>query len=757
MASEEQIFREIGVPLEAFDRTGTADPAEEVLRGIGVPTQMIEQAGSRREEYLKRTKRPVGIDPVETITGERRKTPETEKAKRFSQMTLGEMKEEFGTDTLGAMGKNLQLAYMMFTTPSDEERVQILKEIAPGTTDRTDEFGNVFVKYPNAEKERIVNKPGATFGDALMLTQEAAKGATVARAGGLVSSPIGKMAAVGAAEAGMGYAQEAAQVLQGGTFDPLDPLFAAAAGSLFEGGPVIKSIYRRMTPSGRKLLQQEGMLNSAVMEGIGREDLEAIQKVMAENNARFSEEGLRQLPAVVQMAGKTAEEAGFAQPLAQMGAAAGTKEGFGRAVRKEYGALSQSAKDSVQRSIENLSPLGAGQIESLEAASRTMEKFLREGRMERSSIAKQKYEAAFEGIEEVNVRPAMDQIGAFLKNDAPSGSPLEKKLVNINQQLSDNFVTDTIPPKKVQNIILELRDIQKIQNDKSVTSAVKEKARLLNQNLTKILNKATKDKYGQADKAYAEMSEVLSRIQKSSIGKAADLEGEDLAGLVGMLFNPGKEAREYSKRFFKVLRNEDPQTAKDLISVHLTNALEDAGDSPTATKLLDSLFGTKEGTANMVLQIADEAAPRSGLVNRLMAVRDYLQFAQKMEFVDPDTIAKRLASESLPNGALMYRIGELGTIPTTLKQEGKQRQVKRNARLWMEMAMDDTWGRELAEILKLPKTSKERLSKASSLFGRFAENIAEQESADVFAKTAGSALLESTQELPRTPNETDSE
>ena len=670
------------------------------------------------------------FDVEEAFTGRLRMTPEMEKLPRFSELSLGEMQDALtpaGEKRVGKAQAAKQMAkitFMMGTTPRDDERAQIMSKWE-GFGSRTDDRGNTIIVYPSG-KETKLNKPGISTGDILTGTAEAMKGATIAQTGGLVAGPATKMGVVAGAELGAGFAQEGLQAAQGGEINPEDPFFTAVLGGLSEGAPLVKKAWRSLSASGRKLLAQENMMNSAVLSGLSRQDLNAVKKVLRENDIAFDEQGLARLPSVTSMTREGNFGKGFDRPFSEMSAASQTKASFADTIRTEYGVLSGSAKESIERGIKAFSPEGTDPIKSLENARDAMKGLLKNMSFERKAKAQVKYDKALDSVDLVNVRAAVDNISVIRKSSAPEGSAIRAKLDNVQKQLTDDFITDEISPRKLQNVIRELRDLKRIVNDKSVTSAVQTQAGVLERQLTDILDKATGGLYNEADAVYRSMSDAYNKVVKSSAGKAAELEGEEIAGLVGMLFNPGTQAREFSKRFFKTLRKEDPQAAKDLISMHIHESLKPLGDTPTATQMLDKLFGDASGTSNMLLELSHEAAPDSGLARRLFAVKRYMEFAQKLEFVDPASVSKRLAKENISEGGLLYRIGEAGTAPTAMKTESKKMRTKKNALAWMEIATNDTWSKEFDEILKLPTTSKERMSQATTLFRRFMENLGER-------------------------------
>lgn len=154
----------------------------------------------------------LGQKAMDVVTGDLRKTPETEAAPDWTQ--LPEYANNFGAEGWkAALGTT-------FSNP--EETAQVLKANFPNVEVRQDDKGNFFIKSAEDGKEYAI-KPGFRASDA-------------PRAVGSVAAflPVGRFASIlgqGAAAAGIQGAIEGTQAATGGNFNPGDVLAAGALGA----------------------------------------------------------------------------------------------------------------------------------------------------------------------------------------------------------------------------------------------------------------------------------------------------------------------------------------------------------------------------------------------------------------------------------------------------------------------------------------------------------------------------------------------
>jgi hypothetical protein len=222
--------------LEAY-RNGTLDPAkrkmfEDLVKSgaLAVPAgfQLGAAApqGAPAQAAQAPAEEPGILDTVagipgrikEAVTGEKRRTAETEAAPDWSQIPEWE--------DLGTL-KNIAAA-----AASPREALQILQSNFPGMKVREDEKGNLFAFSPKAGKEFAV-KPGLDFGD-------------VVRAGAVLpiyaaTAATGGLPAIMAKEALVQTGVEAAQAGSGGEFNPTDIALAAATPAVLRAGGAVKN------------------------------------------------------------------------------------------------------------------------------------------------------------------------------------------------------------------------------------------------------------------------------------------------------------------------------------------------------------------------------------------------------------------------------------------------------------------------------------------------------------------------------------
>lgn len=198
--------------------------AQEVAQSSKAPkaqpgAAMPEQAGAdSAPDPLDELAQSIAAEPTmgqkvaDVVTGDLRKTPETEAAPDWTQ--LPEYANNFG-----AAGWKAALG-TTFSNP--EETAQVLKAQFPDVQVRQDEKGNFFIKSAEDGKEYAI-KPGLRASDA-------------PRAVGTVAAflPVGRFTSIlgqGAAAGGIQGAIEGTQAATGGTFNPGDVLAAGALGS----------------------------------------------------------------------------------------------------------------------------------------------------------------------------------------------------------------------------------------------------------------------------------------------------------------------------------------------------------------------------------------------------------------------------------------------------------------------------------------------------------------------------------------------
>lgn len=216
--------------LEAY-RNGTLDPAkrkmfEDLVKSgaLAVPAGFQLGSAAPQSAPMQAAQAPAEepgiLDTVagipgrikEAVTGEKRRTAETEAAPDWSQIPEWE--------DLGTL-KNIAAA-----AASPREALQILQSNFPGMKVREDEKGNLFAFSPKAGKEFAV-KPGLDFGDVVRAGAVLPIYAATAATGGLPAI-MGKEALV---QTGV----EAAQAGSGGEFNPTDIALAAATPAVLAG------------------------------------------------------------------------------------------------------------------------------------------------------------------------------------------------------------------------------------------------------------------------------------------------------------------------------------------------------------------------------------------------------------------------------------------------------------------------------------------------------------------------------------------
>lgn len=182
----EQYVKDGGVTVpDGFKLGETAAPTT-LDRAISAPGRALDAVGN-------------------AITGNDRKTPETQAAEDWSK--IPEWEDLSTLTNVAALSAN------------PKEALQVLSANIPGVKVRTDEKGNLFAFSPKAGKEFVVT-PGLTASDVPRFGVNALW--ALASGGGSVAAQVGKGAATQALV-------EGGQSVAGGSFDPGDIALAGAA------------------------------------------------------------------------------------------------------------------------------------------------------------------------------------------------------------------------------------------------------------------------------------------------------------------------------------------------------------------------------------------------------------------------------------------------------------------------------------------------------------------------------------------------
>jgi hypothetical protein len=763
-SKKETVFREIPVPQganitesqEVASALRTGDLMSAAMQSLD--RELIEPAGENIRDAYARAK--------DVFTGEKRMTPEMQELERFSQLDFGELKEAFGVGNIGALKKNFQIAGMMLMTPGDEERKDILKSIDSRIEFEEDEKGNPIVVFPSGMK-RALNKPGFDANDAMMLAGETAKYTPAARLAGMATTTLGR-AGVGALAAfTTATAEESAQALSGGQYDAAAPFLAGLFGAGAEVmGPVAKRIWSRFSPEQRAKITAAKTMDDLLDAGVSRDDLKALGQEVRQAVQQAEESGLK-APLGAQVLARE-EGAGVMQPLARMGVAAEQSERFAKEVARERIAQEQPAKQALKGIFGDADD--DAMLSALEGVSETAEKVLGEAKLWRSKIAEFEYDKAFEGVPDIDTSGIRSRIEDLFDN-VPQGSRLEGFLGNIKRQLTPRspeapiltatgkeIVPSALPPRSLQQINWELRDLRQIQNDKSITSAVKNRARIIENEITDMLEKATGYKYGKADETFRKMSDAIRKLTKGKIGKAAAKEEDQLSQITTAVFSPKPEQKALAKDFIKRLNEVDPKAADALYTQHFAGKMGALPEDATASQVSKAIFGDPKSEVSLVVDFARNPAERK----RLVAVKQALKDAEKLENLSTQMGAARaeaILAEGKGPRALLGRI----VYP---RQAFKQAQLgsvqKDKAKAFFEAAISDDYADQFDKILSMKARPKEVMAEAESLIERVLLGMRRRGDIEPISKAgAVGALPEgskaSIEAEKLTPNETDSE
>jgi hypothetical protein len=650
---------------------------------------MVQSASELIAKRKAQTAPPVVVTPQEEglgffgsigdfFTGESRKTEATR--------TL----PEIGSVSSGGFSSDLQIGAGLLTTLNPKAQMDIIVDAVPGTTFEQDEQGNNIVIYPTGEKA-ILNKPGASFQDAVQLSAQVLSFIPAAR---LASFGKGVLAKVGLGGGAAGLTdviqQETSQAL--GSEQPFDPLQTALTTGLGAGAELIAPAF-----TGARNLMRERKFNLKAAEL--NEARPAVQ------SAQESVEELAKISPTGQRVGLTqAQQTQVPSTLTQQRAVAEIPAGAKIAIRtleKQNKEVSAAVND-VLNTVADAKAVERG-AEGFREASLNAIKAQENIRKEAASpIYKRAFDEAENNALVIPLNGLKSLITNISKRGAESGqvqSTMRKtsKLLEGEKYLVDGeevFARPTL--EKLHNAKIEIDEMIAGQTKDKIGPTVKAKLIIVQERLVQIL-KESSPAYKEASETFAELSPAVDALKNSIIGKASNISDDQLKNLSKRVFDASETNPEVIRNAKKVIFDTDPNAWNDLLRSELgrrigkinTNKL---GIPNTPSDLERAIFGTNDAQANVLFEAA---SPQ--LKANLKHLRVILKRAKEGRPGGSDTAAKLDAKEARSIGRIL---GLIFSPFKSAKDIGRQ-QAQLNKDAAIATALFDT--KFITNINKLQK------------------------------------------------------
>ncbi len=715
--------------------------------------------------------RATGVNLEEAATGRLRTTREMEGMERYSQVSPSDV---------GGLGNVGELTWLMLTTPDDDEKAAILKGKDFVEDVYRDKKDNWVVQYKGEDKPRALNKPAFSVSDALNIGLETGKGAVGSKyASGAKTTArmIWRGFLAGGGQAGT---EELLQGAQGGYVDPEMMLMGAGFGMLGEAaGAGFSRVFGKLNPVEQMRVANAKTLNEIVEVTGDRASAKEWKRVLEQELKTSETFGFK--PAKFSQIAASSDGIGWNTPLEQAFEAAGYTNAYANRVARERilqtsgrrGALenifsfagdpeapltgatktaaqimksAELKKSKLATDAYTKAFVGALPVDSTRMVS-SIRGIAKSAPLD--SPARKKLEGLTKQFYSDDYIPMSDALASRIQNVIGSADPLMQELgdkskrqlqalataakagdadqfISLNPDVVDilkrvgikesEIPTNAISAEKLQQIGWSLDDI--INENPSV----KHKGGSVAAKIKEELDRTTGDRFSKVDDYFAELQEDWKALQKSKIGKAGEQVEDEMASTLSSVFNPSAEASNVarSKRFFNSLRAANPQAAEDLYNYYYSQKIQRLGKDATASDLLKSVFGSDEGTANMVTELAGGRDAK----RRLKLLRNSLEHVARLDKAPTPAQGARASTKRMEPNTLVSRLARWLTISQTGKQVARERGIAKNMAVFMDAFNSDKYAKRLDEILSMPPSKDEQLKAAEGLFERIAAEYA---------------------------------
>ena len=693
----------------------------------------------------------------EAITGERRRTPETETLPRLSKLS-GD------PDAILPSFSDVRRAGGILFASSPEERVKIIKAAIPGMTFRFDEKGNIIGKFPDG-REGVLNKPGFSFNDALKITSEVGKFLPATSAAGLGATALSRLGLGIGASTLTAAAGETASAALGGEFEPSE--IAIEAGSAFLGSlpdafrvaktNIIKPLASRRSEKSLSKKLGEESVDPEFLDEIrrGTEEFdEAARALKAEGLATFAERA--GVPDLLDR-----------QLMLQMVPA--TR----RQTLRSLGERNPGIENIAREFIQNFSPievLGDGALRFQMGARKAIKNEI--GKIQQQ--AKPLYDRARRMNPDVDLQEPRQLIQDFLRTQ-----PQEGKVGEVAQELKKAFEfirgTQTATPgfrkkptfAQLDNAKKLLDDIiHEVEPGKTVSNQASGALTKVRNSLRDQLDLATRTNpddpassiYKQARNIYSEELPSVIGIRDGVVGQIARMKDANFKDMSSRLFQQAsKDPREFTL-IRNIMEEASPGSMDDMIAIELNRrmgGLKTEGRvrvQNIAEQIRNQLFPNNAALKAFQRSASDEGAKNLKHFNLwLSRIAEGLPPTPKGASASQleKNLSEGLLSKFGKGGLGAAKVATLGQIQTGVGGEVlkglTQRQINRNALALSKVLLSKEYELPLSKLRNINPRTASGADQISRTLGQLVDEAAETIDEEVLDSLEQSQPTEETQ------------
>jgi hypothetical protein len=665
------------------DEMGEAEAARRALSGMMITLPRL---------FGGKPKSPKEIELEESFRKQSDKLREIEsrEAGEFQELyPEGTIKELFSnTPESASLGERASILAKTLLIPEDDKRAKALAKM-PGW--KAEEVkGSYVMTSPDGERF-VVNYPKLSQSDLITLGSEALQSVPAAKyiGGAKGALQVTKRALI--AGGLQSTAQELGQAAVGGEISAMDIAINTAFGLAGEGAGrllsgAIGSFVRKLSPEKKQLAQQSRTITELMeVADMTVDDLENIIK---------------------QAKGKQLPESEFLLP--QM------ERGLNLMKLKESGLQDPSKAFDIEKMVDASNIASREALEyALDTSGAQSRKTFMESRASLANILNRRmsddslffnklYKDAFEGVEKLDTSREIGILDDIILNDTNPGSAERAALEKFKKQLTvdrpDNVVLDAKgrevidnrkAPERIQDIIKSMRDVDKIKNDKSVTTNLRERLKEFKPELVKKLNSASGGKYSEADRIYAENKSIQNRLIEGLLGKGSKMDEASFSQYLESVFNPSQANKKFSNRMMATAYNKDPEGARKLWSSHWGNKLAELPPNAKPSDINKKLFGG----ANK----PQDYAPNPIAKRALDELETLVSVNSALEDISLDKAAERWVKGKMDPDAAKWVYVRLG-----LSRAIKGKRDRDLANLWFQVTTNPKWLPQWQKLLNDP-------------------------------------------------------
>lgn len=484
---------------------------------------------------------------LDDFTGNSRETKETE--------DLPEVGQFEGFDTVG---QDFKIGAGLLATQDPKEQMQIIEKVAPGTTFREDEKGNIFGQFKG--QEFVLNRPGASFQDVISgLALLTAFGATAAPK--LVGAGITKkIAANAAAGAGTSLAIDQVAEASGAEQSGQDQAIRAATAGAIEGAiPIAGAAFN----AGKR-----------VLTGTKKAPVDALptnSKFLDQAEEAVVETGVDLFPAQKTLVPSELETQSFVASLP------GGAQNALTALEKQNKQVAQATEDFLQQ-IAKDEVIPSAPKNFKEAANTAIEA----RKVVRAEKASPLYNEAFEKTKNVNTSDIVTVIDGKIA-DAVEGGEVKRSLQRVKRFIGQGEVS----LKRLHNAKLEIDQLITKTGDSSLGNTTKREVLDVQNQLLNLMDEQS-PLYKQARETFEANSPLVNELKDGVIGKVDRIKDVNLKDITSAVFDSAETSPRVVQKTRAVIDSVDPEIYDNLLRVELEKRL---GTMPTTLNAIENLPG----------------------------------------------------------------------------------------------------------------------------------------------------------------------